>query len=271
MSYTKNTSSQPIPSIYSSEDRTLKSTFSDKCQTLRTTLFPTPPSSNPVSLENYQSSKSWKWPKLAKVELKEVCTSKIKGKTPGPDLITQEIIVQAYLAIPDIFYLVYSELINKGYHPKVWKQATGCILKKSNKPDYSQPKAYRVIALLNCLGKVSERILARRLSYLAETTNLLHYSQIGSRIGKSAIDTALLLQNEVEVNKANKLKTSTLFLDVKGAFDYVSKNRLIEILVGLRLPLSLILWVSSFFEDRILRLTFDGNTEEFSPINTGIP
>ena len=58
---------------------------------------------------------------------------------------------------------------------------------------------------------------------------------------------------------------------MKGAFDHVSKNRLLEILVSLRLPISLILWVSSFFEDRILRLTFDGNTEEFSPINTGIP
>jgi len=241
MSYTKNTSNQPIPSIYNNIDKALKSSFSEKCDTFRTILFPTPPSSSLVSLENYQPSKSWKWPKLTKIELKEVCTSKIKGKSPGPDLITQEIIVQAYLAIPDTFYLVYSKLIDKGYHPKVWKQASGCILKKPNKPDYSQPKAYRVIALLNCLGKVSERILAKRLSYLAETTNLLHYSQIGSRIGKSAIDTALLLQNEVEVNRANKLKTSTLFLDVKGAFDHVSKNRLLEILVSLRLPISLIL------------------------------
>ncbi len=88
MSYTKNTSSQPIPSIYSYEDNTLKSTFSDKCQTLRHTLFPNPPSSNPISLENYQPSKHWKWPKLSRIELKEACTSKIKGKTPGPDLIT---------------------------------------------------------------------------------------------------------------------------------------------------------------------------------------
>ena len=85
-----------------------------------------------------------------------------------------------------------------------------------------------------------ERILARRLSYLAETTNLLHISQIGSRLYKSAIDTALLLKNKVKVNKTNKLKTTTLFLDVKGAFDYISKNRLIEVLVNLKLPISLI-------------------------------
>ena len=136
---------------------------------------------------------------------------------------------------------MYSLLLNKGYHPKVWKQATGFILKKSNKPDYSLPKAYRVISLLNCLGKVSERIFARRLSYLAETTILLHPSQIGGRLKKSAIDAALLLHTKVELNKSKNLVTSTLFLDIKGAFDHVSKNRLLQTLKNLGLPLSLIL------------------------------
>src|ERR1700691_3452145 len=240
MSYTKDTSNQPLPSIYCNQTSEYRSIFQDKCDIFRSTLFPPPPESSLVNLSNYEPSLTWNWPVLSKVELEYACTSKIKGKTPGLDLITQEIIVQAYLAIPDTFYNVYSILINKGYHPKVWKQATGFILKKPKKPDYSQPKAYRVISLLNCLGKVSERILARRLSYLAETTSLLHPSQIGSRLQKSAIDAALLLKNEVEVNKANKLKTTTLFLDVKGAFDHVSKNRLIQVLVNLKLPISLI-------------------------------
>jgi len=88
---------------------------------------------------------------------------------------------------------------------------------------------------------------------------------------KLAINAALLLQNKAEVNKAHKLKTSTLFLDIKGAFDHVSKNRLIQILANLKLPLSLILWILSFFENYKLRLSFDNNIKEFSPINTGIP
>src|SRR6201747_1731059 len=271
MSYTKEYTSQNIPSLFNSQTNTIISTFQEKSDTFRNTLFPPPPISSPINLNSYIANKEWKWPKLSYIELENSCTSKIKGKTPGPDLITQEIIVQAYLAIPNTFFNIYSILIDQGYHPKVWKQATGFILKKPKKPDYSLPKAYRVIALLNCLGKVSERILARRLSYLAETTNLLHISQIGSRLHKSAIDTALLLKNEVEVNKTNKLKTTTLFLDVKGAFDHVSKNRLIEVLVNLKLPLSLIKWVLSFMNDRILRLVFEDNIESFKPINTGIP
>lgn len=103
------------------------------------------------------------------------------------------------------------------------------------------------------------------------TTNLLHNSQIDSRLKKSAIDAALLLKNEIEVNKANKLKTTTLFLDIKGAFDHVSRNRLICILVMLELPLSLILWVASFLDKRIMRLGFENHLELFRTIIAGIP
>ena len=277
MSYTKDTIIQAIPSILNIEDNTLKSTFQEKCNIFRTTLFPKPPEVNnslvntSLDFKDYNPKLGWEWPTLSRVELCNACSIKIKGKSPGPDLITQEIIIRAYSTIPDIFFIVFSLLINSGYHPKVWKQATGFILKKPKKPDYTIPKAYRVISLLNCLGKISERILARRLSYLAEITTLLHPTQIGGRLNKSAIDAALLLHSEVELNKSNKLLTSTLFLDVKGAFDHVSKDRLIEILRNLRLPISLIKWISSFLDDRLLRLAFDSNIEEFSPICTGIP
>jgi len=279
MSYTKGKYSQLVPSLYNSETKELESTFQDKCNIFRRALFPPPPQSEGPNLDNLSKDSSylnssrvkWDWPSLTQEEVKRACTSKIKGKTPGPDLITQDIIFQAYLAVPYIFYTVYSILINQGHHPKIWKQATGFILKKPKKPNDSLPKAYRVISLLNCLGKVSERILAQRLSFLAETTSLLHNSQIGSRLYKSAIDAALVLQNEVEVNKANKLKTSALFLDIKGAFDHVAKNRLLQVLVQLELPICLILWVKSFVEDRIISLSFNNETEAFQPLNTGIP
>ena len=59
----------------------------------------------------------------------------------------------------------------------------GVILPKpgKKKSKYATPKAYRVIALLNALGKVLERIYVIRLGYLAQTTDLLHPSQLGGR------------------------------------------------------------------------------------------
>lgn len=271
MKYTKDSQVERIPDIQSTGNpEVLADSFGSKCASFRSALFPTPPTAPKPSWLDYRPA-TWNWPELSSEELGNACLGDIKGKTPGPDLITHPIIQQAYKAIPEVFFAIYSALINVGYHPAPWKQATGAILKKPGKPDYSVPKAYRVISLLNCLGKVSERILAKRLSFLAETTTLLHPSQIGGRLKKSAIDAALLLNNEVELNKQHGLKTSALFLDVKGAFDHVAKNQLLAILQKLKLPISLITWVSSFLSKRLLRLRFDGQTEPFSQINTGIP
>ena len=54
-------------------------------------------------------------------------------------------------------------------------EATGIILKKPNR-DTSLPKSYRIISLLNCLGKISKKIIARRLAYLANTLNIVHFN-----------------------------------------------------------------------------------------------
>ena len=265
MAYTKDYEARKLPPILNKVD------FKDKAIILRQTLFPAPPLATKPSWDRY-TPMEWNWALLDYKELELACsTSRVKGKTPGPDSINQEIIQHAFRACPIIFYRLYSCLLNIGYHPKCWKQATGAILKKPSKPNYTIPKAYRVIALLNCLGKVSERILAQRLGFLAETSTLLHPSQMGGRLKKSAIDTALLLSNEIELNRLAKKKTTVLFLDVKGAFDHVAKNQLITILQKLRLPCSIIAWIASFLSNRELRLSFDGQTEEFSEINIGIP
>lgn len=267
MAYTKSSSRRQIPTI----DQ--QSSFEGKCNAFTKTLFPAPPHQEPLPTRwaSYTEG-SWEWPCLAEEELATACSSsKVKGKTPGPDNITQAIISKAYQAIPITFLRVYSTLIDNGYHPLCWKVATGAILAKPGKPDYSKPKAYRVISLLNCLGKVSERILAQRLGRLAETTPLLDDSQLGGRKKKSAVDAALLLTNEVENNRLKGHKTSAVFMDVKGAFDHVAKNRLLQTMIHLKLPHNLVRWVQSFLSNRKLRLAFDGKIEGFKEVEIGIP
>jgi len=135
------------------------------------------------------------------------------------------------------------------------------------------PKAYRVVSLLNCLGKISEKILAKRLADLAESpeSDLLYHDQMGSRPKKSTIDSVLSLVHDIQMAKHRKKKTSTLFLDVKGAFDHVSINQLLRICNRLGLPRSLIKWIYSFLSNRKVLLAFDGETSEIMPINIGIP
>ena len=244
MAYTKDRRNEPIPAIWNTGDNTtpsLQTTFPQKCRAFRNWLFPPPPFAPPPEWTEYSPSQRWEWPDLSLEELQRACSNThVKATSPGPDGMSQAIIAKAYEAIPDTFYQIYPTVLNLGYHPTPWRQATGVVLKKQGKPDYTQPKAYRVISLLNCLGKVSERILAKRIGHLAETGPLLHPSQMGGRKKKSAIDTVFLLRNTVDRHRRKQKKTSTLFLDVKGAYDHVAKNQLLAIMKKLELPTSLI-------------------------------
>jgi len=51
--------------------------------------------------------------------------------------------------------------------------------------------------LLNCLGKISEKIIATRLSKLAEVSDLLYKDQMGERRQRSAVDAALCLTHDI--------------------------------------------------------------------------
>jgi hypothetical protein len=145
------------------------------------------------------------------------------------------------------------------------------VIPKPNKPDYSAVKAYRPIALLNCMGKVLEKLMATRLSLMAESHDILHADQIGGRPKRSAIDAAMALTHEVEANAGNRFMTSALFLDVRGAFDNVSSTRLLATMRTLGCPAAVVSWCSSFLSDRTTALSFDGRTDTQRPIQTVIP
>src|SRR5204863_6821787 len=110
--------------------------------------------------------------KINKDEIKTaIFTSSIK-KAAGPDTISFLIIQKVYHILENRFYKLYKALIKSEYHPKCWKEAIGVILKKPNKKA-TISKLYRVISLLNYLEKVAEKIIVTRLSFLAESIDLL--------------------------------------------------------------------------------------------------
>jgi Reverse transcriptase (RNA-dependent DNA polymerase) len=59
-------------------------------------------------------------------------------------------------------------------------------------------KVYKVISLLNCLGKVVEKVAATALSRLYEEKKLLHPGQFRYRKQRSAIDAIAKLIYTIE-------------------------------------------------------------------------
>jgi ribonuclease HI len=158
-----------------------------------------------------------------------------------------------------------------GVHPRAWKTAKGILLQKPRKADYSLVKAYRVISLLNCLGKVVEKIAAEAIAKHCEETQTLHQGQMGCRKHRSAIDAVACLIQEVHYGWSKKMLSGTLFMDVKGAFDHVDPARLVKRMGEIGLDGDLIHWVASFLMDRQVQLVIDGHQGPKQPIDSGLP
>ena len=71
---------------------------------------------------------------------------------------------------------------------------------------------------------------------MAETEGLLHTEQMGGRPGRSAVDTVMALVHDIQQAKCNGKVLSALFVDVKGAFDHVSRIQLLLVLQSLGFP-----------------------------------
>ena len=76
MSYTKNARVERIPLIQSPSSPALQDSFEGKCSAFKTTLFPPPPVTNPISWTAYTEG-DWKWPTLSQIEVKMACSSKV--------------------------------------------------------------------------------------------------------------------------------------------------------------------------------------------------
>ena len=147
------------------------------------------------------------------------------------------------------------------------------VLRKLGKPSYSDPAAYRPIALLNTLGKVLEAIIAGRISALAERYSLLPDEQYGARPGRSTEDALLNLQETIHAEwiRAPRAVVSILSLDVSKAFDRVSHERLLHNLRKRRIPDLLVGWVKSFLGNRETAFRIGSYTSFQRVTSCGIP
>ncbi len=221
--------------------------------------------------EELLSNESIQWLRVIEEEIKHVINFSALRKALESDDMSFVIIQRAYKSILKIFNLVYSDLIENDYHSKIWREGTKIILKKSDKLNYSILKTYRIITLLNCLGKVAEKIIAVQLSYTAEINDkLLNFDQMRDRKQRSVIDAVLNLVHDAQMTKSRENTLICLLLDVKEVFDHVALKQLVKILIKLKILINLINWVKCFLQNKIIDLAFDDKRQKSKKISTEI-
>ena len=192
---------------------------------------------------------------------------------PGYSQINYQVVKWAWRCETGQQYILalMRKCLEAGYHPRSWRRAIAVALRKPGKPDYSNPRAYRLITLLECLGKVLEKIVACRLTYLAGKHNLVPANQFGGRSNSSTTDALPMFTNNVQCMWNHNLVTSALTFDIKGYFDFVNHNRLLGKLWHKLIPLAYIKWVASFLSDCEAAICIDGKQGAMGHVENGIP
>ena len=159
-------------------------------------------------------------------------------KAPRPNGVSNCIYTHcAELLVPymgPIFWATFT----LGVYPDTWKHSSTVVLRKPGRLDYSVPKAYRPIALLDTMAKILSSCVADDLIYIAEQHNLLPPTHFRGRPGRSTTDSLHLLTKFATDAWASKDHfVSFLFLDVKAAFPSVVVNLMLHNMCKAGIPL----------------------------------
>ena len=93
---------------------------------------------------------------------------------------------------------------------------------------------------------------------------------MGGQKERLAINAVAILVYTIQKRWEEKKLAAALFMDMKKAFNYISKGQLIAPMVKLRIDRDLILWTRSFLIDRKVELVIDGHENSEREIETGI-
>ena len=87
---------------------------------------------------------------------------------------------------------------------------------------------------------------------------------------RSAVDATLRLTHEIQKASSQRHVSSCLMLNVKEAFDNVSRDRLLNTMKNLGISQNIVNWTNDFMSDRRVALSFDNERDDMKSIETGI-
>ncbi len=143
-----------------------------------------------------------------------------KGKSPGIDEITGEIIQAGGEKVIDEIHTICNQIWQEGKVPEEW--AKSVIIAIPKKGDLAECSNYRTIALLSHVGKVLMMVLLERLKEQMEPH--LSEEQAGFRKDRCTTHQILILRLMAEKAKRKGQHIINCFIDFQKAFDYIKQD-----------------------------------------------
>jgi len=160
--------------------------------------------------------------------------------------------------------------INLSHWPKYFKVSTTVIIPKPNKSSYDNLKAFRPIVLLNTLGKLVEKVIAKRLQFIVVSNNFVHPDQLGGLKFKSTADAGIALTHIVRSGWVKGRTTSTLVFDIAQFFPSLNHHFLILVLEKAGLDPKVMNFFTNYLIQRSTKYLWNDLSSHFFEINVGV-
>ena len=181
-------------------------------------------------------------------------------KGPGPDALPPIVYQHFGPMAQERLMRLYKASTLLEYIPSRWLEIKVVFIPKPGKKNYSEPRAYRPISLMNFMFKIIEKIRLWDVEELVLQKNPLHKAQYGFRKGRSA-DTALTsLVGRIEKGLIDKKLgySIVLFLDIEGAYDNITNGSIVRALKARGCSQNYINWTLDFLKFRKLTVDYKG-------------
>ena len=157
-------------------------------------------------------------------EIKRCIKQLSRNKSPVKDNLLNKYFMESIDLLIEPLGILFNDILDSGYFPSQWTE--GIIIPLHKKGSHDDPKNYRGITLISCLGKLFTSIINQRLINWSTANEISTDAQFGFKSGHSTKDAIFILQNLIQKRLNNKKRLYCAFIDLQRAFDSVYRNAL---------------------------------------------
>ena len=207
---------------------------------------------------------------ITPIMVKKVITNLDSSKASGPDCIQVVVLKNCEPELSYILPELFNICLKESCFPYCWKVSLVVpVFKKVGQS--STAKNYCPVSLLSVVSKVLEKLINNTIFDHLETCGLFSDFQYSFRSSRSTADLLTLVSVRI-VRAFNKSgATQTVALDIPKTFDRVWHAGLLHELNYYGISGQKCDFISSFPNNRRLRVVLDGKSLQENPVNNGVP
>jgi len=191
------------------------------------------------------------------------------AKATGPDEIPTKVLRECAAELASPLSRLFQILFSHCLFPKQWKNAR--VIPKHKRDSKSDPTNYRPISLLSVLSKVMESSVHKQLQGYLFRHNLISIKQYGFKPNHCTADLLTVLSQTWNNILDKGGEVYIVALDIKGAFDQVWHNGLLDKLSAKGITGPLHSWLQNYLEGRSTQVVLSGQSSSPKPINASVP